>query len=66
MWDKFIKIAQAHGHKVTCVAMRKAVTGVIGATISAPAPPVQQLPCEWSVLSRALAKRILVRCGEVP
>lgn len=29
-------------------------------------PLVQQLPCEWSVLSRALTKRILVRCGEVP
>ena len=24
MWNKFIKIAQAHGHKVTCVTMRKA------------------------------------------
>lgn len=24
MWDKFIKTAQAHGHKVVCVTMRKA------------------------------------------
>lgn len=24
LWNKFIKMAQAHGHKVTCVTMRKA------------------------------------------